>query len=124
VRGDPVADGVRRQVVGERGEQVEQSLGLGHGQRDDAAVSRRELIAVIGQDRGGVRGPLDGRAAIRGGSANQSRSTERSRSIRAWPCSVAYVVYTATITFSTRPIVPEYCRPTAAVAVPFFACPV
>jgi hypothetical protein len=69
VRGDPVADGVRRQVVGERGEQVEQSLGLGHGQRDDAAVGRRELIAVIGQDRGGVRGPLDGRDTARNARA-------------------------------------------------------
>lgn len=29
--------------------------------------------------------------------------------MRAWPRLVAYVVYTATITFSTRPIVPEYC---------------
>lgn len=44
--------------------------------------------------------------------------------MRAWPRLAAYVVYTATITFSTRPIVPECCRPTAAVFVPFFACPV
>ncbi len=49
---------------------------------------------------------------------------ERSWSIRAWPRLAAYVVYTATITSSTRPIVPEYCRPAATVTRPFFARPV
>jgi hypothetical protein len=42
------------------------------------------------------------------------------RSINACPVAAAYVVYTATVAFSTRPVVPVYYLPAPAVAVAFF----
>jgi hypothetical protein len=79
--GDPGADGVRRQVTGERGEQVEQSLGLGHGQRDGAAIGRRGLIWLVGQDGGEVRGLAGGRD--HGGKREGRRSLAASSSQQA-----------------------------------------
>jgi hypothetical protein len=61
VPGDQGAGGVRRQAAGERGQQVELPLRFRDGQRDGAAIGRRELIGLLGQDRCGVRGLFDGR---------------------------------------------------------------
>ncbi|MCZ1018988.1 hypothetical protein [Streptomyces noursei] len=40
---------------------MKQSLGLGDGQRDRAAVGWRVLVGIVGQDGGGVAGLVDGR---------------------------------------------------------------
>jgi len=61
MQGEPGVGGAGRQVGCQRREQVEQALGLGNGQRDNAAVGRRGLSGVLGQHGRRVRLLLDAR---------------------------------------------------------------
>ncbi len=77
VPGDQGARGARRQVAGERGQQVEQPLRFRDGQRDGAAIGRRELIGLLGQDRGGCAASSMAVTAARNARAAMARVTCR-----------------------------------------------
>src|ERR1700741_5399117 len=71
--------------------------------------------------------PLVGRdpaSAQRSWSSAQLRGRYRARSISACPRGAAYVRYTATWEFSTRPAVPLYWRCTPTLCTPFLTSPV
>ncbi len=70
-----------RYLVCQRAKQVEQALGLRHGQRDRAAVGRRGLAGFVGQDRSGVRCLLDGRQY---GQSREAATAKVTWRFQAW----------------------------------------